>query len=70
VFLKLGLRDAFSTAGLGYGYTYGHGLRLGHSFVRIDHILVSRHWDVVRSWTGGAAGSDHRPVIADLVLKK
>jgi endonuclease/exonuclease/phosphatase (EEP) superfamily protein YafD len=63
-----GLRDAFSAAGRGYGYTYGHMLRFGHSFMRIDHIMVSPHWRVRSCWTGGAEGSDHRPVIADMVL--
>lgn len=63
-----GLRDAFSSAGRGYGYTYGHMLRFGHSFMRIDHIMVSPHWRVRSCWTGGSEGSDHRPVIADMML--
>lgn len=69
-FLHLGLRDAFSLGGRGYGYTYGQRLALGlhQSFVRIDHIMVSRHWTVERCWTGGDAGNSHRPVVADLVL--
>jgi vancomycin resistance protein VanJ len=68
--LDTGLRDAFSLAGWGYGYSYGQALRvgLGHSYVRIDHILVNRDWSVGRCWTGGPDGSDHRPVIADLAL--
>jgi endonuclease/exonuclease/phosphatase (EEP) superfamily protein YafD len=68
-FLRLGLQDAFGTAGYGYGYTYGHRLKvgLGGSFVRIDHLLVGRDWGIQRCWTGGAKASDHRPVIADLV---
>lgn len=64
----LGLADAFSTASWGYGYTYGHTLRPGLSYMRIDHVLVSPHWHVERCWTGGTEGSDHRPVIADLSL--
>ena len=67
---QTGLRDAFSAAGWGYGYTYGHTLRPGLSYVRIDHILVSPHWRVERCWAGGAEGSDHRPVIADLSLQR
>jgi len=67
--MRHGLTDAFSTAGQGYGYSFGHELRLvAHSYVRLDHILASRHWRVERCWTGGADASDHRPVIADLVL--
>ena len=66
--LDTGLRDAFSVAGLGYGYTWGHSLRFRFSFLRIDHILVSREFRVARSFVGNAAGSAHRPVIADLYL--
>lgn len=32
--MAAGLFDAFSQAGWGYGYTYGHSLRVGHSYVR------------------------------------
>lgn len=66
--LDAGLRDAFSEAGTGYGYTYGNYTRVGHSYVRIDHILVSREWQVQHCTVGNALGSDHCPVIADLVL--
>lgn len=64
-----GLRDAFSDSGRGYGYTYGHTQKLRHSYVRIDHILTSNHFAAESCWAGGGAGSDHRPVIADLVLR-
>lgn len=63
-----GLRDAFSEAGFGYGYTYGAYTRVGHPYVRIDHILAGRRWRVQDCWVGNAAGSDHCPVIADLTL--
>ena len=63
---NLGLRDAFSSAGLGYGYTHGHSLRLRFSFLRIDHILVSHEIGVHDAWAGGKEASEHRPVIADL----
>jgi vancomycin resistance protein VanJ len=70
-FLHMGLRDAFSEAGTGYGYTVGQRLWIGlfQSYVRIDHIMVSPHWRVLRCWTGGDAGNTHRPVIADLELR-
>jgi len=69
--LEAGLRDAFSTAGLGYGFTYGHSLRkLGFSFLRIDHILVSDEIAVADCFAGGAEASPHRPVIADLYLRR
>jgi vancomycin resistance protein VanJ len=63
-----GLRDAFSEAGTGYGYTYGKYTRVGYPYVRIDHILVSREWKVQHCWVGNSTGSDHCPVIADLAL--
>jgi vancomycin resistance protein VanJ len=64
----IGLRDAFSSAGHGYGYTYGHALRVGFSFLRIDHVLVSAQIGVAACFVGNANASDHRPVIADLLL--
>lgn len=63
-----GLHDSFAEAGRGYGYTYGHSLRFGHSFIRIDHILLSRGMRAISCRTGGADGSDHRPLIADVEL--
>lgn len=65
-----GLVDAFSAAGRGYGYTFGHTLLVGRPFLRLDRILASRHLTPVRAWVGGASGSDHRPVIVDMVLAK
>jgi len=64
-----GLRDAFAAGGTGYGYTYGHSLRTGFSFLRIDHVLVSSQIGVKEVVIGGAEASTHRPVIADLWLK-
>jgi endonuclease/exonuclease/phosphatase (EEP) superfamily protein YafD len=63
-----GLRDAFSSAGLGFGYTHGHSLWPGISFLRIDHILVSDEIGVSHAYAGGKVASEHRPVIADLLL--
>ena len=68
--LAQGLRDAFSSAGIGYGYSHGHALRVGFSFLRIDHILVSPEIGVVDAYPGGWKASEHRPVIADLVLQR
>jgi endonuclease/exonuclease/phosphatase (EEP) superfamily protein YafD len=71
-----GLRDAFDTGGRGYGYTYGHFL-LQHripwlhlSWMRLDHIMASTRIHVWRCWVGNGEASDHRPVIADLILEK
>lgn len=64
----IGLRDAWCEAGHGYGYTYGRYTKVGMPYVRIDHILVSRHWSVTRCWTGGSDASEHVPVCAVLAL--
>jgi endonuclease/exonuclease/phosphatase (EEP) superfamily protein YafD len=63
---QAGLRDAFSAAGTGYGFTHGHSLRPGLSINRIDHILVSDEIGVAHCEAGAKEPSDHRPVIADL----
>ncbi len=63
-----GLVDAFARSGRGYGYTFGHTLLAGRSFLRIDRILASPHFFLARAMVGGADGADHRPVIADMVL--
>ena len=72
--LNQGLRDAFSAGGWGYGYTHGHSLKarsaFAGSFLRIDHILVSPDIGVADSFAGGALASEHRPVIADLLLQR
>ena len=66
--LATGLRDAFSSNGQGYGYSYGHALRAGFSFLRIDHVLVSADIGIADCFAGNAQASDHRPVIADVFL--
>jgi endonuclease/exonuclease/phosphatase (EEP) superfamily protein YafD len=68
--LSLGLRDAFGSAGFGYGYSYGHDLRPGFSFLRIDHVLVSEAIGVQDCRVGGRDASEHRPVIADLLIRR
>jgi endonuclease/exonuclease/phosphatase (EEP) superfamily protein YafD len=67
-FLDLGLRDAFSAGGIGWGFTHGHSFKPGVSFLRIDHILVSPDIGVRDAWVGWRGGSEHRPVVADLVI--
>lgn len=68
--LNTGLRDAFSSASVGYGFTHGHSLLDGLSFLRIDHILVSPEIAVADAFVGGDRASQHRPVIADLYLNR
>ena len=58
------MRNAFSFGGFGFGFTRFAGwIR-----ARIDHILVGEGWQVVRAFVGPDFGSDHRPMIADLIL--
>ncbi|HOP39741.1 MAG TPA: endonuclease/exonuclease/phosphatase family protein [Geobacteraceae bacterium] len=70
----LDFHDAFAEGGKGYGYTYGHDLlkhrvpTLNLSWMRIDHIMMSSRLQSRDCWTGTGKASDHRPVIADLVL--
>lgn len=55
--------DAFDAAGWGFGrskFTGWHG-------IRIDHVLSGPGLAARRCWVGPDVGSDHRPVIADLV---
>jgi endonuclease/exonuclease/phosphatase (EEP) superfamily protein YafD len=71
-----GLHDAFAEGGTGYGYTYGHFLLLHRvpgfncSWMRIDHIMMSSQLQSCRCRTGTGLASDHRPVIADLILRR
>lgn len=70
------LHDAFDEGGKGYGYTYGHFL-LQHripwlhvSWMRIDHIFLSSQLHSLHCWTGTSKASDHRPVFAEILLKR
>jgi vancomycin resistance protein VanJ len=59
-----GLQDAFSRVGRGLGMTkYNGWIR-----VRIDHVLTGPQWSVRRTEVGYDLGSDHRPLIVDLLL--
>jgi vancomycin resistance protein VanJ len=56
-----GFADAFSERGAGFGYTY----LIGHTQIRIDHVLAGPVWRFVRCWVGPDVGSPHRPVVAE-----
>lgn len=56
--------NGFSRAGIGAGYTKYTRL-FG---VRIDHVLLGAQTDARRVRVGPGLGSDHRPLIADLVV--
>lgn len=73
--LSAHLRNAHREGGRGFGFTYPATgvLRLGPvplpSAVRIDHIFVNPGLKVHRAATlPRSAGSDHRPVVAELYL--
>lgn len=76
------LRDAWHAAGWGLGHTFPGaaipgssrpaiaGLRIPQWLIRIDYIFFSPHWSATSAQIGPWDGmSDHRPVIAELVLK-
>lgn len=71
---EAGLKDSFAERGRGYGFSYGHLLFkyrlpwLRISWMRIDHIMASPRLRTLRCWAGTGLASDHRPVVADLVL--
>lgn len=56
-------RDAFSSAGWGWGYTFSTRIIA----TRIDHILLGKGWYCSRCWIGPFVGSLHRPVLADVI---
>ena len=60
-----GLQDAFQQAGRGWGGTYHTRLPL----FRIDHVLVSKEWEVREAHVSEEVASDHRPVIVELALR-
>lgn len=53
--------DAFTVAGLGWGYTYYSRW----TAVRIDHVLSGPAWQCRQCWVGPDVGSPHRPLVAD-----
>jgi endonuclease/exonuclease/phosphatase (EEP) superfamily protein YafD len=61
-----GYWNAFSSAGLGFGYTEWPRVPVLRFGIRIDHILSGSNWRPRRCWVGPDVGSDHLPLIADL----
>jgi vancomycin resistance protein VanJ len=57
-------KSAFEEAGLGWGYTRPAAI----PWARIDHILASYQWKVTQCWVGPDFGSDHRTLVAEVVL--
>jgi vancomycin resistance protein VanJ len=60
------LTNAFSAAGMGFGSTkFTRFLR-----IRIDHVLASPEWHIDHAEVGPDIGSDHRPMVVDLHLRR
>jgi vancomycin resistance protein VanJ len=65
------LGDAFRDAGQGMGFTYPNAHRLLPLLVRIDYIWYSGHFAVdSASVLDDSGASDHRPIMAKLILKQ
>ena len=73
------MRDAFRTAGLGFGFNWPNGWNLNllspkfkgefkFPLVRIDYIWYSPHWGSRSAKVLPATGSEHLPVGAELIL--
>lgn len=62
-----GFQNAFSERGTGYGWTeraFVRGIPIG---IRIDHILAGKSLKPVSCEIGPDVGSDHLPIIADIL---
>lgn len=67
-----GLHDTFCEAGWGFGSTYpqAQGIIMIPPLVRIDYIWHTDHFTASQAWVGPDAGSDHRPLLAELVWQR
>jgi endonuclease/exonuclease/phosphatase family metal-dependent hydrolase len=66
-----GLKDAFRTAGWGFGPTWpAHKMEPLRPIFRLDYIWYSTHIQAVRAWVGQGPGSDHLPVLAELAWRE
>jgi endonuclease/exonuclease/phosphatase (EEP) superfamily protein YafD len=66
--LALGLDDAHERRGRGWAATWPSDRRPLPPLLRLDHVLVSPQVGVRAVAEGAGPGSDHLPVLADLVL--
>jgi vancomycin resistance protein VanJ len=58
--------DAFDAVGAGYGYT----IVADQPTMRVDHVLTSPGISPKRVWAPNVRASDHRPIVADLILAR
>jgi endonuclease/exonuclease/phosphatase (EEP) superfamily protein YafD len=66
--LARGLDDAHERRGRGWVATWPRDRWPIPPLLRLDHVLVSPQVGVRAVWEGAGPGSDHRPVLADLVV--
>jgi vancomycin resistance protein VanJ len=59
-------QDAFASAGWGFGYTYRSRLPM----MRIDYVFARKPLRVESCFAASDVASDHRAVVADIVLPK
>jgi len=66
------LQDAYVTSGVGPASTFPVARNdqswFRQPLIRIDYIFYDGAWQAQKAWVGTIAGSDHRYVMADLVL--
>jgi vancomycin resistance protein VanJ len=60
------LEDAHRECGWGMGFSYARFPSIGLALWRIDYVLHSADFVCLRTEVGEFAGSDHRPVIAEI----
>jgi endonuclease/exonuclease/phosphatase (EEP) superfamily protein YafD len=63
------MRDVHLALGRGLAVTWPNGTSIAPPIL-IDHVLVSREIAIASVREGRGAGSNHRPVIAELVLSE
>ncbi len=68
------LQDSYRDAGHGFGHTYPSNFIWGSwhfslPLMRIDYVFHSAELDATRAWVGPDGGSDHLPVVAELVFR-
>ena len=68
------VQDAYVASGVGPAATFPVS-RTGDSWltrplIRIDYIFYDDAWQAQQTWSGSITGSDHRYVMAELVLKR
>ncbi len=67
--LSAGWSDVHDAKGCGFDATWPVGRSLPFPVYRLDHVLVTEHFEVLDVRFGDPAGSDHKPVITSVRLR-